>query len=223
MNKYKLVIFDWDGTLMDSIGRIVSSMQNAASNCGVEVPSDALAQSVIGLSLPTAIQTLFPSADETMKKRLSDVYRQEYVYDNPVPTPLFHGVEPLLQQLSEQGYILAVATGKARAGLDRVLKATGLANYFAATICADESESKPSPKMLLSLLQQFDLTANQAVMIGDTVHDLNMANNAGMDAIGVTCGVNDEATLASCKPVAIVHQIHQIKTILLPQVVAEVD
>ncbi|MGZ9898062.1 HAD-IA family hydrolase [Shewanella gaetbuli] len=207
-NKYDLVIFDWDGTLMDSIGSIVACMQSAARDLALNIPSERAIRDLIGLSLPKIMHILFGS-DTQLHEKVVERYRFHYLSANTV-SPLFDGAETLLQQLKDNGYTLAIATGKARPGLERVLNASGMGHYFAATRCADETESKPHPLMINSLLEQFNVPVDRAVMIGDSVHDLNMANNAGVAGIGVSYGANLVEQLHEAKPLAIVDEVSEL-------------
>lgn len=190
MNRpYQLLVFDWDGTLMDSADHIAQSIQQAAEYLNLPVPSDEAARDVIGLGLPEAVARLFPDADESVLTALSNGYTQRYLTSRK-PTAFFTGTVDMLHHLVEQGYWLAVATGKSRRGLDRALRDTEMMDLFVATRCADESFSKPHPQMLLDILDYTGLSASQAVMIGDTEYDMQMAVNAGVDAVGVGCGVH---------------------------------
>ncbi|WP_350997058.1 HAD-IA family hydrolase [Shewanella sp. TB7-MNA-CIBAN-0143] len=200
---YELVIFDWDGTLMDTVGKIVSCMQDVAQELILPIPSEQQIRDVIGLSLPKIMPILF--AGHQNHQQIIDCYRRHH-FANEQPTPLFEGVESLIINLHAAGYQLAVATGKGRDGLDKVLALTGLGQYFHATRCADDAKSKPHPEMLHSLLRYFDVAADRAVMIGDSIHDLTMANNAGMASIGVSYGAHNEARLKTLNPRAIVDQ-----------------
>ncbi|SFD17405.1 HAD-IIIA family hydrolase [Pseudoalteromonas denitrificans] len=201
--KYKLVIFDWDGTVMDSIARIVSSIQTSAKICQLPVPSVNEAKGIIGLSLPAAMVQLFPK-NEALHSELILNYKDQYINKDTTETPLFDGVEDLLIKLQQKGYKLAIATGKGRQGLDRLLALTRLGHYFDFTQSADDAKSKPSPQMLIQILEQFQLTAKDAVMIGDTRIDMSMAQAIDMDRIGVTFGVNSKDELKVHEPVAIV-------------------
>lgn len=214
MKAIKWIIFDWDGTLMDSIALIVSSVQNAAIDVGIEMPSEHAAKSIIGMSLPKAIACLFPNVAVEHHQQIIEQYKTQYLIKNKTPSPMFEDAEFVLQQLKQAGYKLAVATGKARAGLNRVLTHTELAHYFDDTICADESESKPAPDMLNTLLQRNHISVAEAIMVGDTIHDLAMANNAGIASIGVTMGVNNRAELIGYKPVAIIDNLTEILSVL---------
>lgn len=204
MKQYELVIFDWDGTLMDSVGKIVACMQQSALTLDMSIPTEQAVRDIIGLSMDEALTMLYPDGSAELQAKMKEVYRQQYLELNQTPSPLFDGVEDLLTALNGLGYKLAVATGKARAGLNRVLTATELGGYFVASRCADEAASKPSPEMLLQLLTELDVSPDKAVMIGDSIHDLNMANNAGIDAIGVDYGAHDKNKLSQAKPKAVI-------------------
>lgn len=213
MNDVKWLIFDWDGTLMDSIARIVNSMQAAAVDVNLPVPTDSQAKSIIGMSLPIAIENLFPGISNTNYKLLCEAYRQQYVEKNSTPSPLFDDTEFVLNQFKNAGFKLAVATGKARAGLDRILDAAKLAHFFDDSICADESVSKPAPDMLVTLAKRNQIETNQAVLIGDSVHDLKMAQNANMRSVGVTMGANTADELKVYQPIAIVDELTALLTL----------
>ena len=204
MKQYELVIFDWDGTLMDSVGKIVACMQQSALTLNMAMPTEQAVRDIIGLSMDEALTMLYPDGSAELQVKMKEVYRQQYLELNQTPSPLFDGVEDLLTTLNGLGYKLAVATGKARAGLDRVLTATELGEYFVASRCADEAASKPSPEMLLQLLNELDVSPDKAVMIGDSIHDLNMANNAGIDAIGVDYGAHDKDKLSQANPKVVI-------------------
>lgn len=215
MRSFDLVIFDWDGTLMDSIARIVSSMQHAAQLADVSVPSAERVKTIIGQSLATGVDALFgEQASVAQKTLINQYYRQQYKQDNPTPTPLFSGTVPLLKALTAQAYQLAVATSKSRAGLDRVLAQTQLAHYFSASCCGDEVPSKPAPDMIEKLLSVLSVPASRAVLVGDSVHDLGMARNAGIASIGVRCGVDSEKSLAAFSPIAIVDEPQHVLSVL---------
>ncbi len=173
--KYKLVIFDWDGTLMDSAAKIVSCMQHAAQQCDVPIPTYEEVGHIIGISLKPAIKQLFNIEDDELAERLVAAYKEAFVTRDTTPCPLFDGVERLLSNLKETGCTLAVATGKARRGLDRAWAQTGTGRFFSASRTADEAESKPSPDMLLQLLDELSVKIEDAVMIGDTTYDMQMA------------------------------------------------
>lgn len=197
---YELVIFDWDGTLMDSAGAIVYALQAAAVDIGVEPPSEAAARHIIGLGLGDALRHALPNLPEASYGALSERYRRHYLSrDNELV--LFDGVQALLDGLAEAQIPLAIATGKSRAGLDRALALTGIGPRFLASRCADECHSKPHPQMLEELMDEFGVMPDRVVMIGDTSHDLNMARNARVDGVAVTYGAHPAESLLALQPV----------------------
>lgn len=193
--KYELIIFDWDGTLMDSEAQIVACMQRAAKTCQVAIPTDQAVRHIIGLGLKEAVQSLYPSADQTLVKQMFDAYRMHFLSAERPPSALFPATEKVLQTLTQAGYLLAVATGKGRSGLNAVLAETKLADYFVVTRCADETFSKPHPQMLEEILDFTGLEAHQALMVGDTTYDIEMAVNAKMAGLAVNWGVHNETLL----------------------------
>lgn len=209
--RYPLLVFDWDGTLVDSIERIVTSLQHASRYAADIDISEAQAKDVIGLGLREAIAKLHPElaaqSGAVELENIANAYRQHYLYDNPIPAPLFAGAKELLEDLRHEGYTLAISTGKSRAGLQQSMNEHKVADYFATTRCADENKSKPDPQMLHEILHELNFSASQAVMIGDSEHDLKMANNANMQSIAVTYGVHDAATLAKHRPLVCLHNI----------------
>lgn len=215
MQNYKLVIFDWDGTLMDSVDRIVSSMQSAAQTVGLVLPLDHDVKQIIGLSLTTALETLFTSITAEQIEAMLVQYKYEYLEGDNTPTPLFANATNLLIQLKQQNKLLAVATGKGREGLNRVLNVSETTTFFNTTRCAGEMPSKPDPTMLNSILDELKIAPHEAIMIGDTSHDLKMAQNAGVDSIGVTFGVHDREVLSRYKPKAIVDSLVELHRMLL--------
>ena len=204
MDKYKLIIFDWDGTLMDSIARITSSMQAAAKIASLNIPTNEQTKQIIGLSMPKAVELLFQERTQAQEKLVIEAYRRQFTEHNDVPTTLFANAIGLLKALRQNQKLLAVATGKGRRGLNRVMTETQTQGYFHASRCADEALSKPDPQMLFSLLDELNVLPDEALMIGDTSHDLFMAQQAGIDSIGVTHGVHDAQVLSKYKPIALV-------------------
>jgi len=193
---YELVVFDWDGTLMDSTAVIAASLQEACRDVGIAVPSEHDAKYVIGLNLAATFDHVAPGLDEEGRRRLAERYRHHFLArENEMP--LYGGVREMLDDLLVRGHRLAVATGKARRGLDRALEATGLRDKFEVTRCADEGFAKPHPEMLLMLLDIAGVAAGGAVMVGDTTHDLELAANAGVDGVAVSYGAHAEALLAT--------------------------
>lgn len=203
MAEFDLVIFDWDGTLMDSVAQIVTSVKAAAVDLGVPEPTDAAARDIIGLGLPEAMRVLFPQVPEADRLALRQRYAHHFVGGTGGQSRPFAGAEELLRELGGQGRQLAVATGKTRIGLDRMLGVTGWGGYFAATRCADETASKPDPRMLRELLRELGVPVTRAIMVGDTTYDLEMAEVLGMASIGVTYGVHDSERLLRHRPLAL--------------------
>ena len=203
---FTLLVFDWDGTVMDSTALIVRALQAACRDVGVVEPSAERARHVIGLSLSEAIASLAPDASVEMIERISDRYRMHFLAGGE-SLVLFDGMRDLIERLHAQGVVLAVATGKARRGLDHVLALSGLAEFFKATRCADESFSKPHPAMLFELLDQLMVEPARCLMIGDTTHDLQMAANAGVAALAVSYGAHPIDVLQQEKSLAIVHDV----------------
>ncbi|QJE00887.1 HAD-IIIA family hydrolase [Massilia forsythiae] len=198
--QFDLLVFDWDGTLMDSTATIVKCIQSAARDLGLAVPSDAAAAHVIGLGLSEAMHAVMPDIEPALFPRMVERYRYHYLTKDH-ELVLFKGVREMLEDLSQQGYFLAVATGKSRVGLNRSLDAARLLSTFDATRCADETFSKPHPAMLQELTRELGQDMRRTVMIGDTTHDLLMANNAGASGIGVEYGAHPVQQLHACHPV----------------------
>lgn len=197
--QFDLVVFDWDGTLMDSTATIVRCIQAAARDLGLAVPDDRSASYVIGLGLQEAMQVAMPGLDPKHYPRLVERYRYHYLTKDHGLT-LFPGVRAMLEDLSQQGYFLAVATGKTRVGLNRALHAADLLRLFDATRCADETFSKPHPAMLQELTRELGQDMKRTAMIGDTVHDLQMARNAGAAGIAVQYGAHSSHELEELQP-----------------------
>jgi len=193
---YDLVVFDWDGTLMDSTRMIARCLQQACRDVGTKVPTEDEALFVIGLNVQDTFKLVVPELDEAGRARLADRYRHHFLASEH-EAPLYDGVREMLADLHGRGRRLAVATGKARRGLDRALDATGLRDWFEATRCADEGFAKPHPGMLLMLLELTGVEPARALMVGDTTHDLELAANAGVDAVAVSYGAHGEALLAT--------------------------
>ncbi|MCF7985486.1 MAG: HAD-IA family hydrolase [Thiohalocapsa sp.] len=205
--KFDLLVFDWDGTLMDSEARIVDSLHAAFADLGVPAPGRAECRDIIGLGMDQAVCALWPQAAADDRARFIERYRHHYLVTNTTPTPLFGGAAEAVAALHAQGYLLAVATGKSRRGLDAALAQSGLGPYFHATRTAEETFSKPHPQMLLELLEEFGMTPGQALMIGDTEYDLQMARNAGVPALGVCYGAHAPERLHALEPLACLSSI----------------
>ncbi len=212
---YELLVFDWDGTLMDSESRIVNCMRSAITDLGLALPTDSSISNIIGLGLKEAICMLFPAADEALVEEVKGRYRHHFLFENRTPMPLFSGAKEVLHALKAEGYLLAVATGKGRPGLDKALNNTGLDKVFHTTRCADEAFSKPHPDMLLQILDELGVEATDALMIGDTEYDMQMANSAGTAALAVSYGVHSTERLLQHEPQGCLAAISEVPDWLL--------
>lgn len=211
MNKqFDLVVFDWDGTVMDSTGIIVTCIQQAARDLGYEAPRDEVASYVIGLGLNDALQQAVPSLPAADYPKLVQRYVAHW-RTREHEMSLFDGMRELLDELKGRGLKLAVATGKSRAGLDRSMTHGGLDGTFDWTRCADETHSKPHPQMLHDLLDRFMVEPQRALMIGDTTHDSQMAVNAGVPALSVTYGAHPRSQLQTVNTLAIVDSVSALR------------
>lgn len=204
---FRLLVFDWDGTLMDSEARILSCVKAAARDLGLETPADTAIRNIIGLGLEEAVLMLFPGLERSDVVAVIDRYRHHYLHADDTPSELFPGSLPVLQELERREYLLAVATGKGRQGLQKVLNSTRLEHLFHATRCADETFSKPHPQMLLEILDELGVEADAALMIGDTEYDLQMAGNAGVRSVAVGYGAHEPERLAGHGPLTILEDI----------------
>ncbi|OVZ63038.1 HAD family hydrolase [Pigmentiphaga sp. NML080357] len=216
---YSLIVFDWDGTLMDSTPTIIAAIQSACRDLGLPVPPDEAAAWVIGLSLQDALLAAVPTLEQAQVPAFVARYRFHYLTRDP-QLKLFSGAEQMLAGLAERGARLAVATGKSRVGLERALDATGIRRYFDTTRCADETFSKPNPAMLFEIMRELDVDPAAAVMVGDTSHDLQMARNAGIHGVGVTYGAHAKEELAGCAPQTLVGSIGELSGWLAGRVAA---
>jgi phosphoglycolate phosphatase len=199
--KFDLVVFDWDGTIVDSTRAIVDAIQLAAADAGMPIPSDSASRSIIGLELNAAIATLFENVDRDQVHYLAERYRYHYlVRDHAVVT--FEGVAAAMEDLVSQGFMLGVATGKTRRGLERAMDNTGLRPHFLATRCADECFSKPHPQMLHELMDELGVAPERTLMVGDTQYDLQMASNAGVPSLAVSFGAQPLEVLLPHAPLA---------------------
>src|SRR5438067_2756714 len=212
--QFDLIVFDWDGTLMDSTATIVKCIQSAAKDLGLSVPSDAAAAHVIGLGLSEAMQAVMPNIDPALYPRMIERYRYHFLTKDH-ELVLFKGVPAMLEELSQLGYFLAVATGKSRVGLNRAMNAAKLLSMFDATRCADETFSKPHPAMLQELTRELGQDMRRTVMIGDTTHDLLMANNAGAAGIAVEYGAHPVQQLQACRPVFTARNVSELHAWLI--------
>ena len=208
--KYSLLIFDWDGTLMDSQAQIVNCMQSAITDLELEARTDQQISNIIGLSLEEAIIQLYPLINHKMMKLTVQTYRDFYLYKDKTPSPLFSGVETVISNLRNKGYDLAIATGKSRRGLEKGLQETNMSEFFPITRCADETRSKPHPQMLEEILVDYGTHASKALMIGDSEYDLQLANNAKVDGLAVSYGVHGLIRLLKQEPTGFIDNIEQL-------------
>ena len=208
--RYDLIVFDWDGTLFDSTALIVRAIQAACRDLGAPVPSDEAAAHVIGLGLQDALQHAVPDLPVDLYPELGRRYRQHYFASHDQVT-LFAGVPELLAGLRERNHWLAVATGKSRHGLDEALRISALGGLFDATRTADETRSKPHPQMLQELMREFGADPERTLMIGDTTHDLQLAANAGTDAVAVAYGAHPPEQLGDLRPLTIAHSVPELQ------------
>ncbi len=214
---HRLVVFDWDGTLVDSVGRITAGIRRAINHADLPPRTDDAIREIIGLGMVDGIAALYPDHAEHARRALQEAAANPVVRaELEGPTPLFAGTRPLLDRLADHGILLAVATGKSRAGLERDLAATQLAPRFAAVRTADDGPGKPSPWMLESLLAETGSRARETIVVGDTLYDLQMAAAAGVDALGVTWGVHAPERLETAEPRAIVRHFSELSVHLLP-------
>lgn len=211
--RYPLIVFDWDGTLADSTAVIRRALQRAAADLGYPVPTDEQASYIIGMGLRPALEHAVPTLREADLLPLTDRYRHHFLAaENEIV--LFDGVPAMLAALQGRGHWLAVATGKSRRGLDRAFDTLGLREYFVTSRCADEGFSKPHPGMLHAIFDETGLQPSQAVMIGDTTHDLQLAENAGSAAIGVTYGAHEPALLKAHTSLTLVDSVSALRDFL---------
>lgn len=208
--RYRLVVFDWDGTLMDSAQKIVNCFRAAALDTGLPAPEPERVRDIIGLGLREALVELFPDADEAALARVGSSYRDHFVERDQTAMNLFPGVMEGLNTLKSERFVLAVATGKARRGLDRVLDETGTRHLFDTTRCVDEAQSKPHPRMLLDILAETGVGPRESLMVGDTTFDLRMAAAAGMDALAVGYGAHAVSPLRQENPVGCLNEFNEV-------------
>ena len=196
--KYRLIVFDWDGTILDSPAGIAEAIQASCGELGLAVPGRDEASHVIGLGLPELMRTVAPALPPERYPEFIEAYRRHFRSREP-SMRLFAGMKELIADLSGR-HLLGIATAKSRRGLERALDATGLRSHFRASRCADETRPKPHPAMLLELMEETGIGAANVLMIGDTSHDLEMARAAGVDALAMTYGAHPESGLRACGP-----------------------
>ncbi|WP_199181231.1 HAD family hydrolase [Chromobacterium alticapitis] len=216
MREFDLVVFDWDGTLMDSTSHIVHAIQQACRDLALPVPARDAASHVIGLRLADALRRFCPEDRAEQLPALVDAFRRHY-QANLDQVTLFDAARETLETIRAHGVFVAIATGSSRAGLERALGVVGIAELFDATRTVDECHSKPHPDMLLQLSDFFGVTLSRTVMIGDTSHDLLMAQNAGSHGVGISHGAHSDEHLRQCQPRAIVHSLPELSSWLQPR------
>ncbi len=215
LDRFDLVVFDWDGTLSDSTAAIARAIQDAAADLGLPVPDDATASHVIGLGLHDALARAVPTLPAERIAEYSARYRVHYLA-REAELVLFPGARELIDELREAGVLLAIATGKSQRGLQRALVSAGLGTEFAATRCADQTHPKPHPAMLLELADELMVAPQRTLMVGDTTHDLQMAEAANAAAVGLTQGAHPYEQLAACRPLALFDSLTQLHQWLMP-------
>ena len=215
LDRFDLVVFDWDGTLSDSTAAIVRAIQDAAADLGLPVPDEATASHVIGLGLHEALARAVPTLPPERIPEYSARYGVHYLA-REAELVLFPGARELIAELRDAGVRLAIATGKSQRGLQRALASTGLGGEFAATRCADQTHPKPHPAMLLELTDELMVAPQRTLMVGDTTHDLQMAEAARAAAVGLTQGAHPHEQLAACRPLALFDTLPQLHQWLMP-------
>ena len=211
MNKrYDLIVFDWDGTVMDSTAVIAGSIQAACRDLGLTIPDDETARHVIGLGLDQALRYAVPDMPEAMRPDLVERYRHYFLAQDEA-IPLFEGARETIAELRDAGYRLGVATGKSRAGLDRAMESTGMKSYFHATRTADQTFSKPNPAMLFELMDELAVSAGRTLMVGDTTHDVQMAQNAKVGVVAMGHGAHPPEQLQELNPLALMGDFAELR------------
>lgn len=209
-----VIVFDWDGTIADSVALVVNALQQAAKTMGFQLADETLARQSVGLGLNELLARLLPDLPDTHYGEFIDLYRRFYFGQRQQIDVPFQGIPELIQTLAGQGRRLAVATGKSRMGLDRALKSTGLGRWFETSRCSEEGVSKPDPWMLKSLADEMGVQPSQMVMVGDTIHDIDMAHAFGCLSIGVHYGVDVPGVLTRAKPTALAGSVDELAALL---------
>ena len=212
--RFDLIVFDWDGTLFDSTALIVRAIQDACRDLAIDVPSDEQAAYVIGLGLHDALKLAAPGLPESRYPELGHRYRHHY-FARQHELALFDGTLEMLKALKARHHWLAVATGKSRRGLDEALNTVQLHGMFDGSRTADETASKPDPRMLHELMREFGTDPQATLMIGDTTHDLQLAANAGAHGLAVSYGAHQREAFEAFSPLAVVHSTAELKDWLL--------
>lgn len=200
MGKYKLIVFDWDGTVADSLHHIVAAMQAAFESARLPARATEKILDIIGLGMGEAVTRLYPDIDTAERTELIQYYRQHYQATATGKTVLYPEAKATLKRLADDGYLLAIATGKTRQGLERAITEANVKKYFHASRCADETFSKPHPQMLLEIMDMLNVVPEETVMVGDSEHDLRMAANAKVSSIAVSYGAQPLHHLLAFNP-----------------------
>jgi len=209
--RYDLIVFDWDGTVMDSTAVISGSIQAACRDLGLTVPDDETARHVIGLGLDQALRYAVPDMPEAMRSDLVERYRHHFLAQDE-NIPLFEGAKETIAELHAAGYWLGVATGKSKMGLSRAMESSRMKSFFHATRTADQTHSKPDPAMLFELMEELGVSAGRTLMVGDTTHDLQMAQNAKVDVVAMSHGAHPPEQLQDLNPLALVGDFEQLRS-----------
>jgi len=209
-DRFDLIVFDWDGTLVDSIDWIVHCFQHAADINGCLMPKQQIVKDTIGLSIQNAMKKLFSECDKKTQEQLIACYGQEFFSKHITENDLFTGVHEMLQTFKQKGYLLAVATGKTRSELDKSIHGVGLSDFFDITRSADQTASKPKPDMLEDIIKELAVDKKRAIMVGDSIHDMQMAINAGISSIAVSCGANSFEQLQQFNPLLNLQQTTEL-------------
>jgi phosphoglycolate phosphatase len=207
---FELLVFDWDGTLMDSVATIVDCTREAFVGAGVAPPPEEAVRDAIGLGLRESFDRFAPGGGEELMARVLTCYRERWLAEYRGRQVLFPGIVDLLSGLAADGYLLAVATGKSRRGLDDALRSHGIEGLFQATRTADEAPSKPHPQMVLDILDELGVRPGAALVVGDSVHDLEMARAAGVASVGVCSGSHPRPELLRRSPLACLAGVHEL-------------
>lgn len=211
---YKVVIFDWDGTLVDSVEHIAGSLHQAAIELGFPAREREAYRDIIGLGMVEALQALYPGISRDEMQAIREGYARYFFARKTLPQNVFEGMADVVADLRLDGRQVAVATGKSRRGLDSALVSSGLGPHFDITRCADETRSKPDPRMLTEILEHFGIEPGDAVMIGDTRYDLDMARRINMPSIGVEWGVHKRDELGKYDPVFVASTVRELRDVL---------
>jgi phosphoglycolate phosphatase len=213
---FNLLVFDWDGTLLDSIASIVECTQQALRDLGLPPVPDEQIRGAIGLGLRETVERFAPGCDEETFQAIVETYGRHWLETYSHQPRLFPGVPALLEKLQQEGYLLGLATAKGRGGLNRDLEATGMGKFFLATRTVDEARSKPHPQMILDIADELGVTIDRTLMIGDTIHDLEMAHNASAAAVAVSSGSESRAVLEQARPLVCLERVTELPTWLSP-------